>query len=324
MPSYELHSHGAHVSRIQTALRALGLYDGPVDGDFGGGTLAAVKAFQRSQRLEADGVVGPDTWAALLPGSTIPSAAILEQPLPYRCLALTGSFETDTGPPDCFAGLAGDFDHQGMSFGALQWNLGQGTLQPLLTEMIRTYPLVLEQIFNEHYPELQATLGADREAQLAWARSIQAPPWRHLIEPWQGYFKTLGRRPECQDLELTYAQRYYDRGLALCKTFDVQSERAVALMFDISVQNGGIKEPVTTRIKRDFAALDSGLEGDDLEVAKLRIIADRRAEAASRRWVEDVRARKLTIANGEGVVHGRRYELETHYGIRLTQAAPSG
>src|SRR5438105_1399371 len=76
-----------------------------------------------------------------------------------------------------------------------------GEHQPLLTEMIRTYPLVLEQIFNAHYPELQATLGADREEQLAWARSIQAPPWRHLMEPWQGYFKTLGRRPECQDLE---------------------------------------------------------------------------------------------------------------------------
>ncbi len=99
MPSYDLHSHGAEVSRIQTALRALGLYDGPVDGDFGGGTLAAVKAFQRSKGLQVDGVVGPDTWAALLPGSAIPSPAILEQPLPYRCLALTGSFETRHGSP---------------------------------------------------------------------------------------------------------------------------------------------------------------------------------------------------------------------------------
>jgi hypothetical protein len=176
MPSYELHSHGPEVSRIQTALRVLGPYHGPVDGDFGGGTLAAVRAFQRSKGLDVDGAVGPDTWAALFTGSAIPSPAILEQPLPYRCLALTGGFETDTGPPDCFAGLAGDFDHQGMSFGALQWDLGQGTLQPLLSEMIQTYPLVLQQIFSEHYPELQAKLGADREEQLAWARSIQAPP----------------------------------------------------------------------------------------------------------------------------------------------------
>src|SRR5256712_3330985 len=67
-----------------------------------------------------------------------------------------------------------------------------------------------------------------------------------------------------------------------------------------------------------------GARGRRPRSRKLRIIANRRAEAASRRWVEDVRARKLTIANGEGAVHGRRYDLATQYGIRLTQAAPSG
>jgi len=36
------------------------------DGDFGPQTEAAVKAFQRRNDLEADGVIGPDTWAALL------------------------------------------------------------------------------------------------------------------------------------------------------------------------------------------------------------------------------------------------------------------
>lgn len=56
------------------------------------------------------------------------------------------------------------------------------------------------------------------------------------------------------------------------------------------------------------------------EVARLRIIANRRAEAANRKWVEDVRARKLTIANGEGTVHGRFYDLQEQYGIGLAGA----
>lgn len=320
MPSYQLHSHGPEVSKIQTALQALGLYQGPIDSDFGGGTLAAVKAFQLGKGLQVDGTVGPDTWAALFPGTAIPAPAIVQQPLPYRCLALTGTFETNTGPPDCFAGLAGDFDHQGISFGAIQWNLGQGTLQPMLAELIQTHADLVQPIFNDQYPELQAELRASQEEQLAWARSIQAAPWRQLSEPWQGYFKTLGRQQACQDLEVKYAQAYYDRGVALCTTFDVHSERAVALMFDIAVQNGTIKEPMTTRIRQDFAKLDRALAGDDLEVAKLRIIANRRAEAATKRWVEDVRARKLAIANGAGTVHGRQYDLETQYGIRLAQA----
>lgn len=36
------------------------------DGDFGGDTLAAVKNFQNANGLEADGAVGPKTWAKLL------------------------------------------------------------------------------------------------------------------------------------------------------------------------------------------------------------------------------------------------------------------
>jgi hypothetical protein len=39
-------------------------------------------------------------------------------------------------------------------------------------------------------------------------------------------------------------------------------------------------------------------------VARLRIFANRRAEAANPKWVEDVRMRKLTIANGQGTAAG--------------------
>lgn len=39
---------------------------GGYDGDFGSGTLAAVKIFQKQKGLEADGEVGQNTWKALL------------------------------------------------------------------------------------------------------------------------------------------------------------------------------------------------------------------------------------------------------------------
>ena len=58
-------NRGDAVVRLQTQLRNLGFYQGTIDGDFGSGTEAAVIQFQRSQNLTPDGVVGPQTTAAL-------------------------------------------------------------------------------------------------------------------------------------------------------------------------------------------------------------------------------------------------------------------
>ncbi len=50
---------------IQKALKNAGYYRGTVDGKIGSATKEAVKAFQRDNGLEADGVVGRNTWDKL-------------------------------------------------------------------------------------------------------------------------------------------------------------------------------------------------------------------------------------------------------------------
>jgi len=65
MPVLKLGSEGPDVSTLQDRLRELGFNPGASDGDFGPATQAAVIAFQRSEGLLADGVVGPRTAAAL-------------------------------------------------------------------------------------------------------------------------------------------------------------------------------------------------------------------------------------------------------------------
>jgi cell wall-associated NlpC family hydrolase len=64
LPIYYGH-HGAGVSAVQTRLRSNG-YCLAVDGDFGPITRATVRRFQAAHGLLIDGVVGPQTWGALV------------------------------------------------------------------------------------------------------------------------------------------------------------------------------------------------------------------------------------------------------------------
>lgn len=66
LPTLKQGVRGPAVASVQESLASLGFYTGPIDGVFGPGTEAAVMAFQRSANLAADGVIGPDTWQALL------------------------------------------------------------------------------------------------------------------------------------------------------------------------------------------------------------------------------------------------------------------
>lgn len=63
-PGDKLIKHGMRgedVQYVQKFLAEAGFYAGPIDGIFGNGTLGAVKAFQQSAGLPADGIIGKDT-----------------------------------------------------------------------------------------------------------------------------------------------------------------------------------------------------------------------------------------------------------------------
>ncbi|MEW6446958.1 MAG: spore cortex-lytic enzyme [Bacillota bacterium] len=56
---------GWQVSQVQQRLASWGYYNGPIDGVYGNETAKAVRTFQWKNGLRVDGVVGPETWAAL-------------------------------------------------------------------------------------------------------------------------------------------------------------------------------------------------------------------------------------------------------------------
>ncbi|HSU05672.1 MAG TPA: peptidoglycan-binding protein [Acetobacteraceae bacterium] len=63
-PTIRRGDSGAGVVRLQNLLRSIG-YPLTADGDFGPTTDEAVRQFQTSKGLAADGLVGPATWSAL-------------------------------------------------------------------------------------------------------------------------------------------------------------------------------------------------------------------------------------------------------------------
>ena len=297
---------------VQEFLSGLSLYRGPIDSVFGGGTYAGVKKFQQQESLPPSGMVDGSTWALMFPGRSAPVSDLLSQPLKNRCLALTGSFETSTYPPACFSSVTGDFDKMGISFGACQWNIGQGTLQPLIERMFEQHTDVTRGIFHENFDTLAALKDASRDEQLAFARSIQTKG--QVNEPWQGMLAELGRTPEFQEIQVGAASTFFASAVDLCARYALVSERATALMFDIVTQNGSIGSITSKAILAAFTKLSSG--GDN-EVPKMTIVANQLADSLTR-YADDVRTRKLTIAQGTGTVHGQYYDVGEMFGITLS------
>lgn len=71
-PQLSFGSRGDVVLQLQQQLKAAGFDPGALDGIFGARTQAAVRAYQQANNLAVDGVVGPQTWAALSGTPTTP------------------------------------------------------------------------------------------------------------------------------------------------------------------------------------------------------------------------------------------------------------
>ena len=69
-------SSKARVKEIQTYLKNANFYDGKIDGIKGPATKRAIKEFQASHGLTADGRVGPKTWEALARYASGPAEAV--------------------------------------------------------------------------------------------------------------------------------------------------------------------------------------------------------------------------------------------------------
>lgn len=92
---------GNEVAEIQGQLANLG-YDVVADGDFGPATAEAIKSFQSSRGLSADGLVGPSTYSALM-GRTMPEVSRGSNYISRRVVSYSMNF---LGVPYVFGGTS--------------------------------------------------------------------------------------------------------------------------------------------------------------------------------------------------------------------------
>ncbi len=122
---------GDDVKSVQSRLKELGYYTGSIDGQYGSGSMAAVKAFQSKHGLTADGLAGKATYAILFSDSakkanessttTTPSNPSTSYEIPTRTLR-----RNDTG--DDVATLQKRLKELGYYTSLVDGSYGNGTV----------------------------------------------------------------------------------------------------------------------------------------------------------------------------------------------------
>jgi len=214
-----------------------------------------------------------------------------------EALLLTFAFEGSS-----YTALTGNFDGQGISFGLLQWNIGQGTLQPLLQQMDSNHNQIMRSIFGTPYNSISTMLSLSKSDQLKWAASINDSN-NALLPGWAQSFTALGNTAEFQAIQQSALNDYIIQAEKIYNDFGLTTERGVALAFDIAVQNWSVK------------AGTSIVNNSMTESQKLSAIANSVAMQSATAWQQDVLNRKMTIVNGTGTVHGKSYNLSSDYNI---------
>lgn len=216
-----------------------------------------------------------------------------------------------------FEALAGNFDNQGMSFGVIQWNFGQGTLGPVLKEMRDLDGSTFDSCFenNMNLQELIDALDSgSKTAQYNWATNIQETNYNG----WKNSFKNIGHVEKFKLIQLKHAAKYHDNVMSCIELMRELSStlmniidlRTYVALYDLCVQQNNLNK-AKVEITEGFSITDISTQKD-----LLIYVVQKRAEKASSIYVADALSRRM------GIIHGSAYTA-TANGITATRSNPN-
>ena len=182
-------------------------------------------------------------------------------PAELKAVQITSTFET--GKRGGFYGLSGNFDGYGISFGLVNWNIGSGSLQPLLRDFASEQRARWNDIFGSDAASFLAVItpkgNAATKKQLRFAidemntsREVKGKRKWSVKEPWVTYFKKLSEDSAFQAIQVRYVRTLLNRGREFCEQYGLQSEMAYAFMFD-AVSSHGMWWPTKKNQRRTGA-----------------------------------------------------------------------
>lgn len=297
-------SFGDLIRVLQSGLTRLGHYSLRIDGDFGGGTEAAVRSLQIDRGVTPTGRAGIEIWQI---ATGMPWPQLFE-----RCLQLTARFEGHG-----YQLIAGNFDGAGLTWGIIGFTLKHGEIQAIVNEIATRAPDLLHSIFGSETNGLIGRFQANSvDALIEWADSISTGKKKQLVqEPWRSGFAALGAHPLVQEIQRRRArENYFDGATATATRLNLVTELGHALCFDIHVQNGGLKKTV----EASFRTAVAKRSGPRSERKRRELLARLVAASAKKAFQQDVLSRKQAIAVGAGIVHGQFFQL-SNWGLDESQ-----
>lgn len=149
---------------------------------------------------------------------------------------------------------------------------------------------------------------AQRSVQWAVSNIYSDSQARTFKSEWRSAFKKLIVTPEYITLQIAAAYDIHQRTLKSYRQLEFDSLSAYLFLFDVVVQNGGLRNShVQTYF--DFREKNPSLGEEALLLQLMEI----RVLSSLPQWREDVRRRKRAVITGSGVVHGSSRELQEEY-----------
>jgi hypothetical protein len=163
-----------------------------------------------------------------------------------------------------------------------------------------------------------ATVASAEQPSVEWAREnlYQAAPKQSQFKAeWKRELQLLLATPAVRTEQVLAALQLHARAKQYAQRLGRNDLRHYLTMFDIAVQNGGLKSD-------EFARIESWTKTRRWsDVDRLKQLVEVRMERVRVQYKEDVRRRKFSIIIGQGTVHGRLRRHEQEACIRLAEVA---